>query len=210
MKALLLKDFYVTAKYGRSYLLIIAVFTVVSVLSPESFYFSAYLCMITGMLPITLMAYDERSKWTEYSGTLPYSKTEIVCSKYLMGILVQTAAVFASVLIKIAVRGFDRILSDILVYAYGFSAALVMVGVILPFMFWFGVEKGRIAYYILVGVIFAVIFVITNYAGENEEPLSLSENAYPFGSVVIILAAVVLYIVSCLISVAVYKRREAK
>lgn len=210
MKALLLKDFYVTAKYGRSYLLIIAVFTVVSVLSPESFYFSAYLCMITGMLPITLMAYDERSKWTEYSGTLPYSKAEIVLSKYLMGILVQAAAVLASVLIKIAVRGFDRILSDILVYAYGFSITLVMMGVILPFMFWFGVEKGRIAYYILVGVIFAVIFVITNYAGENEEPLSVSENGSPFEAVVIILAAVGLYIVSCLISVAVYKRREVK
>lgn len=210
MKALLLKDFYVTAKYGRSYLLIIAVFTVVSVLSPESFYFSAYLCMITGMLPITLMAYDERSKWTEYSGTLPYSKVEIVLSKYLMGILVQAAAVLASVLIKIAVRGFDRILSDILVYAYGFSITLVMMGVILPFMFWFGVEKGRIAYYILVGVIFAVIFVITNYAGENEEPLSVSENGSPFGTFAIILAAVGLYIVSCLISVAVYKRREVK
>lgn len=210
MKALLLKDFYVTAKYGRSYLLIIAVFTVVSVISSESFYFSAYLCMITGMLPITLMAYDERSKWTEYSGTLPYSKAEIVLSKYLMGILVQAAAVLASVLIKIAVRGFDRILSDILVYAYGFSITLVMMGVILPFMFWFGVEKGRIAYYILVGVIFAVIFVITNYAGENEEPLSVSENGSPFEAVVIILAAVGLYIVSCLISVAVYKRREVK
>lgn len=210
MKALLLKDFYMTARYCRSYLIIIAVFTAVSVLSPENLFLSAYICLITGMLPITLMAYDERSRWTEYSGALPYSKAELVASKYLMGILVQMAAVLVSLLIKIAVRGFGGISDDLLIYAYSISVTLVMVGVILPFMFRFGVEKGRIAYYILAGSMFGIIFGITSYAGENEAPLSFSENSPAPAAVTVLLAAGVLYAVSFVISAAVYKRREVK
>ena len=64
MKGLLLKDFYMAAKYCRA-------------------------CLLCGMIPVNLLAYDERSRWLEYSGTLPYTKAQIVSGKYLVGIIVQ-------------------------------------------------------------------------------------------------------------------------
>lgn len=210
MKALLLKDFYMLAKYCRSYLIIAAAFTAVSIFTPESFFFSAYIYLIVGMLPVTLMAYDERSKWVEYSAALPYGKSDIVLSKYIMGILVQLAMVLLTELIKIAVKGFGGILSDITVDACGVSVTLVMVSIILPLMFWFGVEKGRVAYYIIAGVSFSIIFGVTNNMGEGEEPLNFAENFSPAVVGVMFLAAVILYAVSALISIGVYKRREIK
>jgi len=209
MKALLLKDFYMMTKYCRSYVPIIIVFTAGSLFSPESSFFSAYVCLITGMLPITLMAYDERSKWDNFSGALPYSRAQIVFAKYLIGMLAQIAAVLFSMLIRIAVKGFDNILIDISIYAFGFAATCTTVGLILPFMFGFGVEKGRLAYYILMITVFGLTFAVTNSFGADETAEPLKSGLLP-ASAFVILAAVVLYGASCLISAAIYKRREVK
>jgi hypothetical protein len=35
------------------------------------------------MLPVTLLSYDEKEKWHIYSGTFPYSRAQIVSSKYV-------------------------------------------------------------------------------------------------------------------------------
>lgn len=208
MKALLLKDFYQTKKYCRSYLLIVAVFTAVTIVSPEFFFFSAYVCMITGMLPVTLMAYDERSKWNNFTGALPYGKAEIVLSKYLIGLLMQIAVVIASLLIKIAAKGFNGILNDILVYIYSISVTLVMVGIVMPFLFWLGVEKGRIAYFALVGTMFGLIFLTTNTTDGNDASLAIFENASPLTACAVLIGALILYSVSGLISTAIYKKHE--
>lgn len=209
MKGLLLKDIYMTARYCRSYLLIIFVFTAVSLFSAEASAFLAYTCLITGLLPVTLMAYDERSKWTEYSGALPYGKGELVSAKYLIGILGQLSAIVLSLLITICVKGFAGVLANLSVYLFGFAATLVTVGLILPFMFRFGVEKGRIAYYILIAGVFAVTFAAASFSGENEASVP-AENILPTLSAAAVAGAVALYAASWLVSIALYKKREAR
>ena len=89
MKGLLLKDWYMIQKYCRSYILITAVFIGISLANGENLFFTFYPCMLCGMIPVTLLGYDERSGWMQYSGTMPYAKEQIVSEKYLIGILVQ-------------------------------------------------------------------------------------------------------------------------
>ena len=89
MKGLLLKDWYMIQKYCRSYILITAVFIGLSLANGENLFFTFYPCMLCGMIPVTLLGYDERSGWMQYSGTMPYAKEQIVSEKYLIGILVQ-------------------------------------------------------------------------------------------------------------------------
>ena len=153
MKGLLLKDFYVTTKFLRSYLLIIMVLTLVSVFVAESSFFAIYLYIMAGTLPITLLTYDERSRWQEYCGALPYGKAQIVSVKYVVGLLSQCFAGVLSLLIKTAVNGFDNILPYLTLSLYGFLAACTISAIILPFAFWLGAEKGRIVYYISMGAI---------------------------------------------------------
>ena len=60
MRALFLKDWYMAKSYCRSYLFIVAVFAAVSFISSESLFFMAYPTIMFGILPVTLISYDER------------------------------------------------------------------------------------------------------------------------------------------------------
>ena len=84
MKGLLLKDLYMVVKYCKAYLLIAVVFLAVSLMGSDNLFFIFYPCLLCGMIPVNLLAYDERSRWPQYCGTLPYTKGQIVSGKYLM------------------------------------------------------------------------------------------------------------------------------
>ena len=74
------------AKYCRSYLIILLVFHAASTMNTSQWFFLFYPCLLCGMIPVTLLAYDERSHWDQYALTLPVSRKEIVTGKYLIGI----------------------------------------------------------------------------------------------------------------------------
>ena len=80
MKGLLRKDLYMMGKYCRSYLLLVIVFLCVSVFSSDNLFFVFYPSLFSGMIPVSLLAYDERSRWTQYSGTLNPSSLNIEAS----------------------------------------------------------------------------------------------------------------------------------
>lgn len=81
MKGLLLKDWYMIQKYCRSYILITAVIIGISLANGENLFFTFYPCMLCGMIPVTLLGYDERSGWMQYSGTMPYRECSFRHSK---------------------------------------------------------------------------------------------------------------------------------
>ncbi|MBQ2895723.1 MAG: ABC-2 transporter permease [Oscillospiraceae bacterium] len=148
MKGLLLKDFYLAQKHCRSYILVAGFFLVMAVLGTGNLFFMFYPSIFVGMLPVTLLGYDERSGWDKYCGTLPYTKAQIVSAKYILGLIMQVL-VTVVVLAALAVRG--MLTAEIAVTLVALSS--LAASICLPFMFRYGVEKGRIAYYIMVGAI---------------------------------------------------------
>ena len=103
MKGLLLKDFYMIWKYFKMHFLIDIVFIAISYFSYNNILFVTIPIMLAGVMPITLLAYDERSHWTEYCGALPYSGAQVVSAKYLVGLIMQTVTtviVFISLLMR--------------------------------------------------------------------------------------------------------------
>ena len=87
MKGLLLKDIYMAVQFYRAVLLVVAVFLLLTIFGDGSLIFLAYPTMISGMLPITLLSYDTHFKWEQYSGTLPYTRAQLVTVKYLVGLI---------------------------------------------------------------------------------------------------------------------------
>ena len=156
MKGLLLKDWYIIKKDCRSYIFIGAAFIALSLLSNNNMFFVFYPCLLCGMIPVTLLGYDERSRWTQYSGTLPYTKTQIVSAKYLVGLLAQAALLTVTMLlqgIKMTVVGnfvFGELAVMILLMLI---VSTVTSSIALPFIFKLGVEKGRTAYYVMIGFV---------------------------------------------------------
>lgn len=78
MKGLIIKDLYMLVKYFKLYFLLDVIFIAAALISPDNVSFLAIPVLVSGIVPLTLLAYDERSKWLGYSGTLPYSRSQIV------------------------------------------------------------------------------------------------------------------------------------
>ena len=132
MKALLKKDIFCVLKSMKVFLLVIVLFAVI-----PGFSASRFAIIYAAMLPLTALAYDERSKWDVLAATMPYSPLQIVLSKYVLGLL----GVLASQSIINPGR-FDRETLFLLLTTAGVGVLLLVLS--LPLAFHFGVEKGRL------------------------------------------------------------------
>ena len=156
MKGLLLKDWYMMKKYCRAYLLIAVVFIAVSLFSDDNMFFAFYPCLLCGMIPVNLLAYDERSRWMQYSGTLPYTKKQIVSGKYLIGLFVQITVLLimgSTQGIKMMITGEFAFRDYITLILLLVIVSMITSSITLPFIFKLGVEKGRTAYYVMIGFV---------------------------------------------------------
>jgi hypothetical protein len=154
MKGLLLKDFYTLVGQMKLFLLMIAIFTLV-----PNFSMSGFAIVYAAMLPITALAYDERSKWTQLAAMMPYTPAELVVSKYILG-YAMVAGAFALSLIAQAVMGLIKGAPiggmDVLVIFVTANIALLIQAANLPLIFHFGVEKGRLLF---MGIIATMVFI---------------------------------------------------
>ena len=207
MKGLLLKDFYMLKKYCRAYLLIAAVFIAVSFFSSENMFVVFYPCIFCSMIPVNLLGYDERSRFLQYSGTLPYTKAQIVSGKYVIGLLAQLAVLLATGIAQAARMKMSGVfdfgdLVEIMLMTLVLSA--VTSSICLPFMFKWGVEKGRIAYYVTIGMICALSVVASGlFSGDWETAVPL-DTVLP----VLCLVGVGIYALSWYLSIVFFKKRE--
>lgn len=151
MKGLLLKDYYTLIKQMKIFIVMIVIFSLL-----PNFSLTGFAIIYAAMLPITAMAYDERSKWNQLAAMMPYSARDLVLSKYLLG-CGTVGATFVLILIARLVAGAvsgqppeGAELMSIFITA---NAALIIQAVNLPLMFRFGVEKGRMLLLVLVAVL---------------------------------------------------------
>lgn len=205
MRGLLLKDWYMAAKYCRSYLLIITVFFVTSIFGENPLFFMFYPMMLAAMVPVTLISYDERSRWNAFSCALPYSKAQLVSVKYVGTLLLLGAATLLSALVlglRMARLGsFDG------PYLFGTlgllaSAGLLAPALLLPIIFRFGVEKGRIVYYAVIGVVCG----LTAFASMSARDLPLDFRPEALALLLFPVAACV-FAASWLLSARLYRMR---
>ena len=204
MKGLLLKDWYMVKKHCRAYLFISLVFLVFSHLDRENLFFVFYPCMLCGIIPVSLLAYDERSRWQQYCGTLPYTRGQLVSVKYLMGLLLHLAILLVICLshgVMLRYRGESlstlAVLAQLIIIVFTVSTTAC-----LPFVFRLGVEKGRIAYYVMVGIVCAASVIASRLLGGDLQ----IQPTLPLGAVC--LASIVIYALGWYLSVRFYQKRE--
>ena len=207
MKGLLLKDWYMMKKYCRTYVLVVLLFLAVSVLNAESMFFAFYPCLLCVMIPVTLLGYDEKSRWLLYSGALPYSRKQIVSEKYLTGLFLQAAVLIITGIVQ-AVKmsaagsfsaGSFLLLMFSILFVSAFASSIPM-----PCIFKYGVEKGRIAYYVMVGFVCASGTLASKVFGK----LSPSGGNKALTYLILAFAAAGVYILSWYLSVIFYEKRE--
>lgn len=207
MKGLLRKDIYMAAQYYRAVLLVVAVFLLLTIFGDGSLIFLAYPTMISGMLPITLLSYDTHFKWEQYSGTLPYTRAQLVSAKYLMGLIFNGGVL----LVCLGVLALRQILGDgfdldaflgagLLCFVLGVAAPAFL----LPLAFKFGPEKGRLLFIVLIASLCGAGFAL----GQTDFLSGLAIG----NTVVVALAAagvtLALYLLSWRLSIHFYQKKE--
>ena len=203
MKGLIRKDIYMIWNYGRMLLLMSAVFLAFSAVAEQNYFFVVYPVLFGGVLPVTLISYEERDGWNRLCDAMPISRKTVVDERYVMTILcflaqyLLTMAVQAAVLIPKG-RAAELVQLACLLPGVGLIAPAVMIPVTLRW----GVEKGRIAYFIFIGVVVALGVMganaITDLNAEVGGPVMWA----------IPVVAVLLFAVSWLIAVRIYEKRE--
>lgn len=207
MKGLILKDLYMTAKYFRNYLFILLIFLAASLVQQNTLFFVFYPFMICGMLPVSLVAYDEKFHWDIYCGALPVTRDMVVSAKYLLSLMAQGAIFLISAIVqgvRIALQGPFDAQSYLVLLSLLFIVSLTSSSVTMPFMFKLGVEKGRTAYYVMIGIVLGAGY---GFAGFFNEQL---QSTIPFGTILVLgcLAAAAVYGLSWYLSIRFYRSRE--
>ena len=207
MKGLLLKDWYMMKMYCKSYHFIAVCFVALSLVSNGNMFFVFYPCLLCGMIPVNLLGYDERSRWMQYSGTMPYTKAQIVSGKYLIGLLAQLTIL----LVMGVAQAVKMVIADD--FVLGEFAVLMLLMLIvstltssipLPFVFKLGVEKGRTAYYVMIGVICGGAAISGKFFGESLQATISFNTALIIGCVV----AAAVFALSWYLSILFYRKRE--
>jgi ABC-2 type transport system permease protein len=201
---LLIKDLYALKKQWRVVFLITIIYLVFSISSENMSMFSTISIVYAIILPMSAMAYDEHCKWDKYALSLPLSRTTIVLSKYVLGIMLNLAAGILVSGVNVAFSYYwGQDIGEAIATALGISGAgLIMLAVMLPVLFKFGVEKARLIM-IVIFLVPTLLVLLVPGVEFDLSPQLLS--ALPYLLPVAIVAVVLL---SMLISVKIYTRKE--
>ncbi|MBP3919893.1 MAG: ABC-2 transporter permease [Clostridia bacterium] len=205
MKCLFLKDFYVLIKNFKLYLLMELIFIAAFLWDSSNATYLFFSIMTIGLIPISLLNNDEQTRWNEYSGTLPCSKALIVSEKYLFELILQlslfmimTIAMFFSETVY-----HNGIFSDCI---FAISAmhlcSLLMPTLYFPFCIKFGIERGRIAYYIICGPLFALGFSLLQNNFKE-----VAQTALPSILPLVLCGIPLLFIISWFLSIKFYRAK---
>ena len=203
MKGLMQKDLYMIWKYGRSLLVMSAVFLAVSVLAPDNYFFVIYPVLFGGILPVTLISYEERDGWNSLCDTMPISRRTVVNERYVMTLLCFLALYLVTLGVQAAVlipKGKTTELLQLVCTLPG--VGLMAPALMIPVTLRWGVEKGRIVYYIFIGVIVAL--GLFGFQAMTE----MSGEIAGVGMWALLAVSAAAFVLSWLISIRLYEKRE--
>lgn len=212
MKGLLLKDAYQIWHYAKGVIVAAVVMMgvgVVTIMNGANF-FIVYAGFLMGMMPMTLLAYDQASKFSEYSGVLPVTKEQLVGSKYLIGLcgmvlaeLLSMAALAAAQLL------WGTVTVQLTVATLLQVAMLTLLGniILLPLTYRLGYQKARYVYYLCIGLLASLMGYFVS-SGDNALNSLLPAQGSLLVLVVVLAAALALYALSWRLSVAWYGKAE--
>lgn len=204
MKGLLIKDFYLMMKTCRMYFLMILIFFVLAVVIPERSAIYLYDAIFMGMLSHSLLSLEERDGSDKYCLICPFSRKQIVIEKYFL------SAILIAV-VSAAIAGLEMIkktnISEImLILSLVAAVGIIFPSISLPIMFKYGYAKGKIVFICLGGLIGICGAFLVNTTPFFSDVLAQAVNG--FLPLILIVSSVLIFVLSCLISVKLYQKRE--
>lgn len=215
MRGLLEKDFRLL-KGQKNFFLLILVITVLLSLNSEDNFAVTYLTFIAGFLTISSFGYDDNGNCMPFLMTLPVSRKLYVKSKYVLGFLLTFIGWMAGMVISTVTAFLHK--APPTTEAVLFQLAwvflwMILLSFVLPMLFRFGAEKGRMATLAMMLVFMAIVFVFTKLADTLGVDVDACLDALASQQIVVLVAgmavvALVMVLISYLISAKIVQNKE--
>lgn len=206
MLGLIVKDLFITKKYMRTIFAILIFYTFFCTMYSSASFLSGMVILSFSMITLTTIAYDDTVKWDKYALTMPITRTDVVFAKYISTFIFTISGALISLILAYAVTIIKRVhvtnedlLTILVVSAIGF----ILISIMLPLVYKFGVEKARFLLFIVFAVPFAFVLIAKsmNLPVPSDNSINLLLKLSPF-------IAAVIFIISFLISDMIYKNKE--
>lgn len=208
MLGLIKKELLTIKSNLKAAILVVFIFTFMAFQGKQDMAF--LLPFICTMLFISTFSYDEYNNWNAYAITLPNGRKNVVKSKYLATLILTAVSSVITTIISLAIsysnNNFD--LENILSLMFGsIFAVIIIIAILYPLIFKFGIEKGRIFLFIGVFVITALFGLVLKDI-KLDSLNSIVEILKNYWMIVIPILAFIILITSYLISKKIYFKKE--
>ena len=208
MRGLIIKDLMVMKKTLLIYAVISVIYGWMDIRQETPGMMFAMLLIISAMVPVSSISYDERCNWDKLANITPLSRGEIVMSKYLLA-LVLTAFSSAFVFVVYLVAGNMSVTENLALTYVMALMSMVYQALLLPVIIKFGSERGRT---VMMFILFAPVVVVMGVM-KMDLPfvhtvgvfLDNNQNLIPF---VMTVAVAVIYVASVMLSINIYKKKD--
>lgn len=204
MKALLIKDFYLMIKTCKMFFIMILAFFAMGIFIPERSAIYLYAVIFIGMLSHSLLAIEERDGSDKYYLICPVSKKQIVAEKYVFSAIMVTVMITAIAVLEMIKN--TNMSAILFILSLAIALGLIFPSISMPIMFRYGYAKGKILFMCLGGLLGICGAFFVNANTFFADTLGLVANG--FLPLILIFVSVVIFVLSYLISVKLYQKRE--
>ena len=205
MKGLILKDLLNLKGTFKTLGVMIMLFAVVFIPAGNGFIYGIIIFMFA-MMVITTISYDDLAKWDAYALTMPVTRKEMVLSKYLVMVLLNTLGAVLSLIIGIVGsflmnQSFD--LEILVIVGLVYLIAFIFGSLIIPLIYKFGTEKARLMLFLCALIPTALFLLLEQF----NVPLPTTGNPWIY-LILLVACSVIGVILSYLISLKIYTKKE--
>lgn len=213
MIGLLMKDLYLLRQNAKSMLFVLLIWSMIFLGGKkDGMFLIPMFIMVAAINGLSLFAYDRQTKWETYVLSMPVMRGKIVLEKYVFTVCsallagsMAVVVVVLSRLVKNQPMGLEFLQEVGMNLLIGLVIAFLYNAISFPLAFWLGVEKARVIPGVIMG---AGVFLFVVFASRLQEG-SMSGDAVGLTvSIGAAVAAAVVMVISCMISAAIYEKKE--
>ena len=210
MKGLLLKDFCILKKQIKLMVVFVIFYAIWAVAAKMPTMMGTMVILLSIMMPISSMPYDEAGQWYRYAFSLPIPRRTLVLSKYVLGFLVSLGGLVVSAIgniIILALTNGENALESWLTIIGFLELGVIFLSIIIPILFKYGVEKGRL-FIVVIAVIPSLLVALLGSTLKTSGTLMPSAEllqAILYSSPLFTLA---IFLISFRISVGICRKKE--
>ncbi len=213
MKGLILKDLLNLKKAIKTMLIVgIAYSIFFSTVQPT--FLTGILTLLFSMQSLSSFSYDEYAKWDSYALTLPISRKDLVLSKYILFMTFPIIGSVLSIILSMIIGLFKQTLmvEEIFASAMGFLFSMeILFLILLPLIFKFGIERGRIMITVVSFSIFGIGFLVIKLIQALNLPFLSLEQIYALTPIIPWIALVMVALIAYLsyqVSLRIVEKKE--